>query len=102
MSIQNLLTEKLQNEFHPIHCEVLNESHMHHVPPHSETHFKVILVSQKFLNQSKIKRHQSVYHLASQWMNQPIHALSLHLFTESEWEVFQNKNLDSPRCHGNE
>ena len=32
--------------FAPLHLEVTNESHMHSVPAGSETHFKVIVVSE--------------------------------------------------------
>uniref|UniRef100_T1JF53 Uncharacterized protein n=1 Tax=Strigamia maritima TaxID=126957 RepID=T1JF53_STRMM len=51
MSISN----KLLKEFNPAHLEVLNESYMHNVPKGAETHFKVIVVSEKFENLPLIK-----------------------------------------------
>lgn len=32
----------------PTHLEIINESFMHNVPPGSETHFKVLVVSEAF------------------------------------------------------
>lgn len=50
-AIQETLTENLQ----PVHLEVINESYMHNVPKGSETHFKVLVVSEKFENLPLIK-----------------------------------------------
>jgi BolA protein len=41
----------LNHAFEPLHLEVINESNRHHVPPNSETHFKVVVVSDKFSDQ---------------------------------------------------
>lgn len=50
-AIANALTDKLQ----PIHLEVVNESYMHNVPKGAETHFKVLVVSDKFESLPLIK-----------------------------------------------
>lgn len=50
-SIQNKLTEKLE----PSHLEIINESYMHNVPKGAETHFKVVVVSEKFSGLPLIK-----------------------------------------------
>lgn len=44
MKIIEVLTENLN----PTHLEVINESYMHNVPKGSETHFKVLVVSNEF------------------------------------------------------
>ncbi|WP_373054340.1 BolA family protein, partial [Thioalkalivibrio sp.] len=41
MTMQETITRKLEERFAPEHLEVVNESHMHNVPPGSESHFKV-------------------------------------------------------------
>ncbi len=47
--IGKAIESKLISAFSPIHhMEVRNESYMHNVPTGSETHFKVIIVSEKF------------------------------------------------------
>lgn len=50
-SIRDTLTDNLQ----PVHLEVINESYMHNVPKGAETHFKVLVVSEKFENLALIK-----------------------------------------------
>lgn len=46
--IQLIVEKKLQDFFLPAYMEVINESYMHNVPKGSESHFKVIVVSDKF------------------------------------------------------
>lgn len=53
--IESSIKEKLQNALTPSHMEIINESYMHNVPKGSETHFKVVVVSDKFQNQPLIK-----------------------------------------------
>eukprot|EP00122_Pirum_gemmata_P014739 Pgem_evm1s13750 len=55
--IQESITNKLTSEYEPRHLEVINESKNHNVPRDSETHFKVIVVSDKFCGSSLIQRH---------------------------------------------
>ena len=42
--IENIVREKLSPEY----LELVNESYMHSVPPGSESHFKLVLVSAQF------------------------------------------------------
>lgn len=48
MSLQALIERKLREELEPSHLEVINESGMHNAPAGAESHFKVIVVSEKF------------------------------------------------------
>ena len=48
MNVQQQIEQQLQERFQPSQLEVVNESHMHSVPPNSETHFKVLVVSEAF------------------------------------------------------
>ena len=48
MKIQNAIETKLNEAFDARFLQVENESHKHSVPPNSETHFKVTLVSPEF------------------------------------------------------
>ena len=58
--IETSIRGKLTKAFSPTHLEVLNESHMHNVPPNSETHFKVVVISTHFDEVNLLKRHQAV------------------------------------------
>lgn len=53
-SVESSIRTKLQNHFHPKVLQVINESHMHHVPEGSESHFKVVVVSDRFEGMSLI------------------------------------------------
>ncbi len=61
MSVQSTIESKLSSQLKPVHCEVINESHMHSVSPNSETHFKVVVVSSAFEGKRSVARHQSIY-----------------------------------------
>ena len=52
--IEASIRTKLIKAFNPQHLDVLNESYMHNVPKGAETHFKVVVVSDKFNDQTLI------------------------------------------------
>jgi BolA protein len=69
---------------------------MHNVPPGSESHFKLIVVSDVFKDLTNVKRHQLIYSTLNKIMDE-IHALSIYAFDENEY----NANpivIDSPNC----
>ncbi|WP_163577900.1 BolA family protein [Halomonas faecis] len=99
MSIQAVIEEKLQ-ALEPSVLTVENESHRHAVPPNSETHFKVTLVSERFEGLMPVKRHQRIYALLADELSGPVHALALHLYTPQEWEASGRMRPDSPNCRG--
>lgn len=53
--VESLIRKKLEVSLKPRYCDVINESYMHNVPKGSETHFKVVIVSDKFDKQPLIK-----------------------------------------------
>ncbi len=99
MSVQERIQTKLTERFAPKHLEVLNESHQHAVPRGSETHFKVILVSDVFNGLSRIQRQQLVYETLREELNKGLHALSLKTSTPAEW-MARPEMAPSPRCLG--
>lgn len=84
----------------PAHLEILNESHMHSVPPNSETHFKVVVVSDSFDGQNRVARHQSVNRILADELAGPVHALSIQAFTPAEWRERGGYVPESPQCLG--
>ncbi len=101
MSIQQTIETKLSERFaEGDRLSVENESHKHSVPPNSETHFKVTLVSKEFEGLSKVRRHQAVYQTLADEMNGGVHALALHLYTPGEWEQAGGEAPTSPNCMG--
>jgi len=86
----------LKDAFNPYSLEVINESHKHNVPEGSESHFKLVLVTDIFKGMTLVKRHQTVYKALVDVMN-TIHALSMHLYDLNEYE--KNPDIiDSPDC----
>lgn len=99
MIVQTTIESKLNQQFAPQHIEVINESHMHSVPPNSETHFKLILVSDAFNGKRKVARHQLLYGVLKDELAGPVHALAMHLFTPQEWAEGATVQA-SPNCAG--
>jgi BolA protein len=100
MSMQSTIQEKLSEAFVPLNLEVINESENHNVPPGSESHFKVVLVSKSFEGESLIKRHRRVNQVLQQELQGGIHALALHTMTPEEWFERGGKSPASPECLG--
>jgi BolA protein len=69
---------------------------MHNVPEGSESHFKIVVVTNDFNNLSIIQRHKLIYKTLDSLMNE-IHALSIHAFNEEEFKL-NPVILDSPEC----
>lgn len=98
MEFQTLIEEKLFEHFEPRHLDVINESKNHSVPIGSQTHFKVVIVSEKFENQPSLNRHKAIYGLVGDLMKQGLHALAIHAFTPEEWIAAKEKYPPSPAC----
>ena len=100
MSVRDTLIAKLRDALAPAYLEVENESHQHSVPPGSETHFKVVLVSAAFEGKRSVARHQQVYTVLAEELTGGVHALALHTFTPAEWAQRAAHAPDSPACMG--
>lgn len=100
MSVQNRIHERLTAAFAPVHLELENESHSHSVPPNSETHFRVVLVSDAFSGKRRVARHQAVYATLAEELAGPVHALALHTYDPDEWRARAGDSPASPACLG--
>jgi BolA protein len=100
VSVQQRIESRLGELFQPLHCEVVNESHMHAVPPGSESHFKVTLVSSAFEGRRLLERHRAVNAALATELQGSIHALALHTLTPEEWLARGGAVPDSPPCLG--
>jgi BolA protein len=97
--VQQRIEAKLRAALDPSHLEVINESHMHSVPKGSETHFKVVVVSERFEGMSPVKRHQLVYGALAEELSGGVHALAITSRTPAEWAASPHANV-SPKCMG--
>lgn len=100
MTVQAEIEAKLTAAMPLQHLEVINESHQHNVPPGSESHFKVVLVSDEFVSLREVARHQQIYATLSEELSNKIHALALHTYTPVEWQTRHGNAPMSPPCLG--
>ncbi|MCE3011046.1 MAG: BolA family transcriptional regulator [Proteobacteria bacterium] len=96
MKIENSLREKLTQKFHPSQLEIENESHLHSRGK-EETHFKVLIVSEKFQGMSRVDRQREIMALFDEERSQGLHALSLRALTPDEVQKSQS-HFVSPAC----
>ncbi|WP_374079095.1 BolA family protein [Bdellovibrio bacteriovorus] len=101
MSRASRLNEILKQALVPLHMEIENESHMHSVPPGSETHFKVLVVSAAFEGKSRIDRQRMINDLLKEELKNGLHALTQKTLTPAEWEKQKaTLQFESPECLG--
>ena len=94
--IKQLLVEALSPEF----LQVDNESGQHNVPDGSESHFRVVIVTQEFQGKRLVQRHQQVNRILADVLAHDIHALALHTYTDEEWKIKAEALPESPDCLG--
>lgn len=99
-SVQNKITEKIEHAMQTDFLEVINESDSHNVPPGSESHFKITLVSPEFKGKNLLARHRQVNAILKDELADDIHALALHTYDTDEWKERNATSPQSPPCLG--
>jgi len=98
INVEENIKAALIAAFKPSFFKIEDESQFHHRG--EQSHYKVVIVSDVFDGLTAVKRHQQVYGVLGDIMQQ-FHALALHTYTVNEW---QSKGLESvaisPVCHG--
>jgi BolA-like protein 1 len=97
---QERIERALADAFGPEQLVVENESHTHSVPKGSETHFKVLVVSEAFAGQGLVARQRRVNELLRGEFAEGLHALSLRLLTPEQWRAGAGEGFVSPACRG--
>ncbi len=100
MTVQERIQEKLTSALAPSHLDVENESRMHSVAPGSETHFKVVVVSDAFEGLGLVDRHRRVHAILADELKNGVHALAIRALTPSQWEKEAPGAFKSPPCLG--
>jgi len=87
--IEAQLKDILEKTFDCAHLEVVNDSHHHanHAgsPGTGQSHFSVLVVTNDFIDLSRVQRHQRVNGAVSSLFECGLHALSLNLKTTDEY-----------------
>ena len=92
--LQKIITEKFQ----PTALEIVNESHMHAVPAHSETHFKALIVSKAFDGVSRVDRQRAVLSAIDAELKSGLHAFTMRALTPDEHARNGSETFQSPPC----
>ncbi len=92
------IESKLHAGLAPVVLQIQDESHKHSVPAGAESHFNVMVVSDRFRGQGRVDRHRVVYTLLDHEMNTGLHALTLTLLTPEEHQG--RAAIASPACRG--
>jgi stress-induced morphogen len=100
VSLQERIQDKLGAALAPEHIEVENESRMHNVPPGSETHFKVLVVSAAFEGLGLVDRHRKVNEVLAAELKRGLHALTMRTLTPAQWREQGAVSAPSPPCLG--
>lgn len=100
MKIATEINDIVVDALAPVRLDVINESHMHNVPAGSESHFKLVIVSDSFDGKSLVARHRTVNKLLAHQLDGNVHALSMHTYTPVEWQQRGGEVPDSPPCLG--
>ena len=100
--IQDDIFHRLQT-FEPVYLQIVNES-MNHAGyfDGKESHFKVTLVSEVFIDKRLATRHQLLYQELEELLTSgggTVHALALHTYTPTEWQILSD-SPKSPNCAG--
>ncbi|KAK9506762.1 hypothetical protein O3M35_008639 [Rhynocoris fuscipes] len=98
--IETSIRSKLSQTLRPSYLDVINESANHNVPAGSETHFKVVVVTDQFENQPLLTRHRMINTILSEELENGVHALSIVAKTPQQWEESDKKVTPSPNCRG--
>ncbi|XP_074046458.1 bolA-like protein 1 isoform X2 [Macrotis lagotis] len=97
--VEAAIRAKLEQALSPEVLELRNESGGHAVPPGSETHFRVAVVSSLFEGLSSLQRHRLIHSALAEELAGPVHALAIQARTPAQWK--DNPQLDiSPACLG--
>jgi stress-induced morphogen len=99
--MQAFVEEAVAEEFAPEHLEVLNESHGR---AEDESHFKVVVVSDRFEGQRPLQRHRAVNaaivkRSPTEDGALPFHSLTIVAKTPAQWSEDASVP-DSPQCAG--
>lgn len=87
-SAEQTMREKLMSELQPTRLDIVNESHMHaghrSSPGTGESHFRVFIVSQRFVGKTRIERHRMVNAALAELLQDRVHALAIRALTPEE------------------
>jgi stress-induced morphogen len=103
-SVEEVIRAKITAALQPRTLEIYNDSHLHahhkamEGSTSRETHFRLVIISDKFESKRQPARHRMVYALLTEEMAREggIHALQLRTLTPDEEAVQEQKKQRAP------
>ena len=90
MSVAEQLRAGLERALQPTRLAIIDESERHRGHggwrEEGETHFRVVVVSERFHRLSRVDRQRLVHEAAAELLRERIHALSIRALTPTEAE----------------
>lgn len=88
MSVAEIIKSKIEAGLSPALIEVKDESHLHAghagARPGGESHFRILIVSDRFEGLSRVARQRLVNDILRVELSGPIHALAMQTLTPQE------------------
>lgn len=88
MSVAEIIKSKIEARLSPAVIEVKDESHLHAghagARPGGESHFRILIVSDRFEGLSRLARQRLVNEILRDELSGPIHALAMQTLTPQE------------------
>ena len=100
MSVTEIIERKVIDTFSPTRLKIDNDS-KRHAGPATDSHFRLIIVSQAFEGANRVKRQRAVYACLAEELAGPVHALQMKCLTPTEYESADGDvSLKAPPCGG--
>ncbi|KAM8794301.1 bolA-like protein 1 [Eudromia elegans] len=97
--VARTIRAKLQAALEPSHLQVVDESHRHAGGAGAESHFAVVVVSERFAGLPPLQRHRLVHAALRAELAGPLHALAIVARTPQQWRQ-QPHVPPRPACLG--
>ena len=88
MNISEKISHLIKKEIDVLEIQIIDESYKH-ANQQKDTrggHFKLLIVSDSFIDMTLINRHKLIYQILDKMMKVEIHALSMKLLTNQEYD----------------
>ncbi len=98
MSVVARIEDKVHQALQPDYLQVINESHNH--SRGQDTHFRLVVVTDTFDGERLPTRHRRLYQILDDELKNGVHALTMHTYTNAEWQKKGEQVAASPACRG--
>ena len=88
MNTSEKISHLIRQEINALKIQIIDESYKHanHQKDTRGGHFKLFIISDAFIDMTLLNRHKFIYKILDKMMKVEIHALSMQLLTNQEYE----------------